>query len=748
MEASLSTGEKEAPDPMPLTAAARNPLRAKHRIIPLLSGYGQVFFTTHPAAGALFLAATFTVPEQGLSGLIAFVMSNFWARMFGFPEDHITSGFFACNGLLTGLALGLTYTINTAFIVMLVIIAPLGVLIAAALKALFDRYLFIPVLSLPFVVTSWMVLAGGREFYGLIHTLEPYGVTLLSDAFSFVPNLFFHSAGAAFFQLNIPAGILVAIGLLVFSRHAFFLAATGLFAGALVYRLLNGDMTDLTTGYMGFNFILTAIAVGGMWTVPGPDALLLAVIGSAICAVLAAALSSLLGVLDLPVLAFPFIVTTGVILFALRQRGTCSRFRPVAMPEGSPEMNLKRHRNAAARFVDGETPVFDLPVSGQWCITQGFDGPHTHKDLWAHAWDFEILDERQVPCQGPENELTSYYAYNMPVFAPADGKVVRVVQHVDDNPIGQVNAAQNWGNQVILWHYGSVYTTLCHLRKDSVCVTAGETVQQGQIIARVGNSGRSPLPHLHFQTQASPEIGAATIPSELMHYISDDNGAAVYHTHGVPAAGSRLRALEPDGDVHSVASFPLGSFWRFAIHQNGERREERWETDIDFTGNRFLVCRETGARLRFFVNRKVLILMDYQGPRNGGLYWFYMALPRLPMTWEPVSWHDEMPGELLLSPLACTLFNFAEPFAPLAKLSARSKIVKSDQYLSVATRLQLTGLLARGKGDLRGISHFDRFMGLVSLSVTKGDKKLIDIFHLSNSVFNRVDQEEPFSVAA
>ena len=140
-------------------------------------------------------------------------------------------------------------------------------------------------------------------------------------------------------------------------------------------------------------------------------------------------------------------------------------------------MNLKRHRNAAARFVGGENPAFGLPVSGQWRITQGFDGPHTHKDLWAHAWDFEIFDDRQAPCRGPENERKSYYAYNMPVFAPADGKVVRVVHHVDDNPIGQVNVAQNWGNLVIIWHYDRVYTALCHLKKGSVGVAEGEEVR-------------------------------------------------------------------------------------------------------------------------------------------------------------------------------------------------------------------------------------------------------------------------------
>jgi hypothetical protein len=106
-----------------------------------------------------------------------------------------------------------------------------------------------------------------------------------------------------------------------------------------------------------------------------------------------------------------------------------------------------------------------------------------------------------------------------------------------------------------------------------------------------------------------------------------------------------------------------------------------------------------------------------------------------------------MPGELMLSPLARILFDFAEPFAPLAKLSARSKIVRSDHHLSVETRLRLTGPLVLSKGGFHGISHFDRFKGLVSLSVTKGDKKLIDIFQLSNGLINRTDPEDSMSVA-
>jgi len=43
-----------------------------------------------------------------------------------------------------------------------------------------------------------------------------------------------------------------------------------------------------------------------------------------------------------------------------------------------------------------------------------------------------------------------------------------------------------------------------HLKRGSVKVKAGDTVKSGQQIAEVGNTGNSPIPHLHFHLQNSP----------------------------------------------------------------------------------------------------------------------------------------------------------------------------------------------------------------------------------------------------
>src|SRR5262249_55573770 len=76
-------------------------------------------------------------------------------------------------------------------------------------------------------------------------------------------------------------------------------------------------------------------------------------------------------------------------------------------------------------------------------------------------------------------------AYNTEVHAAADGRVV----------FSGVNGG--YGNLVIVEHGDGRQTRYAHLSARSV--QAGDSVQTGQVIGKVGSSGHATGPHLHFE---------------------------------------------------------------------------------------------------------------------------------------------------------------------------------------------------------------------------------------------------------
>jgi len=86
---------------------------------------------------------------------------------------------------------------------------------------------------------------------------------------------------------------------------------------------------------------------------------------------------------------------------------------------------------------------------------------------------------------------------NTPVLAAADGKVTYVK---DDSNVGGLDPSYwNYTNFIAIMHQNGEYTRYDHLKRNSAKVRAGQQVQAGQEIARVGMTGYTYTPHLHFQ---------------------------------------------------------------------------------------------------------------------------------------------------------------------------------------------------------------------------------------------------------
>ncbi len=87
------------------------------------------------------------------------------------------------------------------------------------------------------------------------------------------------------------------------------------------------------------------------------------------------------------------------------------------------------------------------------------------------------------------------YAVNIgtPVYAAADGVVLTTN-----------SLTTSYGTYVVIQHVNGLQTWYAHGTPGSICVTPGQTVSQGQMIMKSGNSGNSSGAHLHFEVRRSP----------------------------------------------------------------------------------------------------------------------------------------------------------------------------------------------------------------------------------------------------
>lgn len=84
-------------------------------------------------------------------------------------------------------------------------------------------------------------------------------------------------------------------------------------------------------------------------------------------------------------------------------------------------------------------------------------------------------------------------AWNAPVIAPANGVVVENWPAPD----GHYQGHPEFGGLLVIQHDNGFVTKYGHLRR--TLVGSGDIVEQGDVIGRIGNTGLSSGPHLHYE---------------------------------------------------------------------------------------------------------------------------------------------------------------------------------------------------------------------------------------------------------
>ena len=163
--------------------------------------------------------------------------------------------------------------------------------------------------------------------------------------------------------------------------------------------------------------------------------------------------------------------------------------------------------------------VLSAPFRGEWYVFHGGRSAllnhHYLIPEQRHALDLCKLNDGRTS-HGDATKLDSYAAYGQDLFAPADGKVVKVVSDRADEAIGGSDAENPVGNHVVIEVGPEKFVLLAHLMKASVVVREGDPVRRGDKLARCGNSGNTSEPHLHLQVQNRSNFDAPGLRTYAM----------------------------------------------------------------------------------------------------------------------------------------------------------------------------------------------------------------------------------------
>jgi len=688
--------------------------------------YSQIFFSTNFKFSFLLILVSFFDLQAGICGLIGVTLSNIFAIWLGFDRRNISQGYYGFNSLLICLGLGVYFLASVQLLLLLLLAAVFGLFVTIVLQGVLGKY-YLPYLSLPFLIVFWTIMLASRKFtslqlneHGVFYLNELYklGGTYTLKIFTYLDTIsepvfiktYFLSLGAIFFQYHVLSGCLIAVGLLLYSRISFSLSVIGFCAAYIFYSILGVDFNSLSYSYIGFNYILSSIAIGGYFLIPSRVTYQWIILLVPLVAIISISFTFIIGIYQLSIYSLPFNLIVLTFLYMLKLRVNKNPLlTEVIVQQGTPEKNLYFYKNSEKRLKSNYIFPFKLPFWGEWTVSQAHNGAYTHKDDWRHAWDFVITGQNGKTFTNEGLNCKDFFAYNKNVLASADGVVEELVDGIADNEIGDINVNENWGNTIIIKHTDHLYSKLCHLKATTLKVRKGDFVKQGQIIAQCGNSGRSPEPHLHFQIQATPYIGSKTIEYPISHYLTKKEKKIDLKSFDIPKLKDIVSNIDENNLLTNAFHFIPGQTITFNFISTKKSKIEKntliFEIQTDALNYHYIYCRKTNSYAYFQNDGTLFYFTNFIGSRKSLLYYFYLTCFKVPQGfYKQLIIHDLFPVNHLYKGLLLAVQDFIAPFYIFLKASytIQSKSI-DDEFNPQNIVLNSTIETAIGSKKLRTI---------------------------------------------
>jgi len=175
----------------------------------------------------------------------------------------------------------------------------------------------------------------------------------------------------------------------------------------------------------------------------------------------------------------------------------------------------------------------------------------TEHGLQRFAVDFIRIDDLGRAAAGDLTRNESFFTFGEPVYAVADGRVVRArndlpdIPPLNEPPGSAFTTGTTLGNNIGVKLRGGQYALYAHLKRGSIRVHAGQRVRRGQMLARVGNSGQTGGSHLHFQLNDGPSPVASNSPPFVVRQFTLTGTVGNVEEFLTGAASADVRRLNP-----------------------------------------------------------------------------------------------------------------------------------------------------------------------------------------------------------
>jgi urea transporter len=292
-----------------------------------LRGIGQVMFQDNPLSGLLFFIAigwgsyAGGVPQVAIAGLVAVLAATLMAQWLRVDEAALNAGLYGFNAYLVGLALATFMTATLQLWVYVVFGGAISVVVTLALSNVLKTW-SVSALTAPFILTAWLLLLATNLFSGLdgaalppvgtLVPIDPAAANPLSVA-EFVQGIF-TSITQVFLKGHGPAGLLLLAGLALNSLAAAVFAVVGALVAVVTAHALGAESDLITAGLLGFNPVLTAIALGAVFYRPGPRVVAYTLLATVLSVIVQGAMIAALTPFGIPTLTAAFVLVTWLFL--------------------------------------------------------------------------------------------------------------------------------------------------------------------------------------------------------------------------------------------------------------------------------------------------------------------------------------------------------------------------------------------------------------------------------------------------